>query len=89
MINLTVNGMNRTYDIIEMVNNTIISKNSSEYTDLAYSNYLIRLGEIHTNITLSTLKLSQNKVFDDAFYLVIFIILFITVLSFYRKAKKL
>jgi len=89
MINLTIQGSNRTIDIIEMANNTIISTNSSQYNDLVYSNYLIRFGEIHTNLTLNTIKLSQNKIVNDALYLVMIGIFFIAILYFYRKTKQL
>jgi hypothetical protein len=89
MINLTIQGTDRAINIIDMANNTAILTNSSQANNINYSNYLIQFGEIHTNLTLSAIKLSQDKVFNDAFYMVLLGIIFISALYFFKKVKRI
>ena len=89
MINLTIQGTDRAIQIVDIANNTLISSNTSDYNLIPYNNYLIRFGEIQTNISITTIQITQNKVIDDVLGIAMIILILFCIFMFFRYVKKL
>ena len=90
MINLTIQGTDRSIEIINIGTNSIISKvNTSEYSLIPYDNYLVKLTEIQSNITVNSIQLTQNKLLNDVVLLFILGSIVVCSIYFFKYSKKL